>query len=217
MPIHSRWQVPIEVCSLQTYLFGSSITPLTDKVAFSDASQPETHFLTQATFRLWSQRFAAGLQKAGIKPGDRVLLFSSNSLFFPVVFMGVLMAGGIFTGANPGFVVRELAYQLKDSEAKFLICSDPSLEIGIEAAKSIGMSKDCIFILDDELFQGTGTARLGVRNWAALVESEEVGRQFQWVQPHDPKDATCCLVQEQLVRVSFWSSKNFQACYQDGN
>jgi 4-coumarate--CoA ligase len=107
--------------------------------------------------------------------------------------MGILMAGGIFTGANPGFVARELAYQLKDSDAKFLICSDASLELGVEAAESIGMSKDRIFKFDDELFEGSGQPRLGVKNWACLMEPEDVGRRFRWVEPEDPKDATCCL------------------------
>ena len=142
MPIHSRWQIPLDVCSLPTFLFGApdSQLPTSHKPAFLDASRSETHFLTHQSFKTWSQRLGAGLQKAGLKPGDRVLLFSGNSIFFPVVFMGILVAGGIFTGANPGYVARELAYQLKDSEAKFLICADGSLEMGIEAAESIGMS-----------------------------------------------------------------------------
>lgn len=181
------------MCTLQTHLFGSSTAPLTDKILFLDALRPETHFLTQETFRLWSQRFAAGLLRAGLQPGDRVLLFSGNSLFYPVVFMGILMAGGIFTGANPGFVARELAYQLKDSDAKFLLCADGSLELGIEAARSVGMSKDRIFKFDDELFENTGESHLGVRNWATLVEPAEVGRNFNWFEPEDPRDATCCL------------------------
>jgi 4-coumarate--CoA ligase len=193
MPIHSRWEVPIDNCSLQQYLFGPPNTPLADKVAFYDADRPETHYLTLEAFRLWSQRLAAGLQKAGLKPGDRVLLFSGNNLFFPVAFLGIVMAGGIFTGANPGFVARELAYQLKDADAKFLFCTDSSLELGIEAAQSVGMGKDRIFRFDDELFEGTGTSRLGVKNWASLIQSEDVGRKFRWHVPEDPKDAICCL------------------------
>lgn len=128
-----------------------------------------------------------------MKPGDRVLLFSGNNLFFPVAFLGIVMAGGIFTGANPGFVARELAYQLKDSDAAFLLCTDSSLELGIEAAGSIGMGRERIFRFDDELFEGRKTERLGVRNWAGLMESEEVGRRFRWFEPEDPKDAICCL------------------------
>jgi 4-coumarate--CoA ligase len=193
MPIHSRWQVPIDVCSLPTYLFGSPTASLPDKIAFYDADRPDTHYITFDAFRLWSQRFAAGLQKSGLKPGDRVLLFSSSNLYFPLAFMGVLMAGGVFTGANPGFVARELAYQLKDSDAKFLLCADASLELGVEAAESVGISKDRIFRFDDTLFDGTAESRLGVKNWASLMQSEEVGRNFSWYEPEDPKDAICCL------------------------
>lgn len=138
-------------------------------------------------------RFAAGLRKAGLKPGDRVLLFSGNNLFFPIVLMGILMAGGIFTGANPGFVARELAYQLKDADAKFLICTDGSLELGIEAAESIGWSKTRIFKFEDELLEGTGGDRLGVTNWASLMATEDEGRSFRWHEPNNPKDTTCCL------------------------
>jgi 4-coumarate--CoA ligase len=193
MPIHSRWEVPLELCSFQQYLFGKPFSTLPDTIAFYDADHPDTNYLSMEAFRLWSQRLGAGLKKAGLKPGDRVLLFSSNNLFFPVAFLGILMAGGIFTGANPSFVARELAYQLKDSDATFLFCADSSLEMGIEAAQSIGMSKDRIFVFDDLCIEGTGKSRLGVKNWASLMESEAVGKSFRWVEPADPKDTICCL------------------------
>ncbi|KAH8601829.1 4-coumarate-CoA ligase-like protein [Bisporella sp. PMI_857] len=193
MPIHSRWEVPLQSGSFQQYLFGPPGSPLPQRVAFYDADHPKTRFLTIESFRLWSQRLAAGLQRAGLKPTDRVLLFGGNNLFYPVAFMGIVMAGGIFTGANPNFVARELAYQLKDSDAKFLLCTDGSLELGIEAAESIGMGKERVFRFDDELLEGSGTTRLGVKNWATLFESEAVGRRFRWCEPEDPKDAICCL------------------------
>ena len=103
------------------------------------------------------------------------------------------MAGGIFTGANPGYVARELAYQLKDSGAKFLLCADASLELGVEAAESIGMSKDRVFLFDDEIFEGTSKSRFGVRNWNTLCAPEVDAKDFIWHEPKDPKDAICCL------------------------
>jgi 4-coumarate--CoA ligase len=193
MPIHSRWEVPLDDCSFHTYLLGKPGSPLPDKAAFLDADRPDTHYLTVETFRLWSQRLAVGLRKAGLKPEDRVLLFSGNNIWFPVVFVGVLMAGGIFTGAKPGYVARELAHQLKDSGAKFLLCADASLELGVEAAESIGMSKDRIFRFDDEVFEGTGRSRLGIRNWNTLFASKAESENFVWHEPKDPKDAICCL------------------------
>lgn len=193
MPINSRWKIPIETCSLQTFLFNSPTAPLPEKVAFYDAERASTHFLTFEDVRLWSLRFAAGLRKAGLQPGDRVLVFSGNNLFYPSAFLGILMAGGIFTGANPTYVTRELAYQLKDSDAKFLLCADASLESGIEAAQSIGMGKERVFRFDELLIDGTGTSRLGVKNWNTLFESESVGRNFKWYEPQDTKTALCCL------------------------
>ncbi|KAK0111026.1 hypothetical protein ONS95_001406 [Cadophora gregata] len=197
MPIHSRWTLPIPTTSLPKFLFTSPTHSLPNgsKPAFISADSPSVH-LTHDTFRLLSQRLAAGLIKAGLQPGDRVLLFSGNNIFFPVVFMGILMAGGVFTGANPGYVARELAYQLKDSESRFLVCADAALELGVEAAESIGFGRERVFVFDDLLLDGGGGGgkdRLGVRNWKVLVESEEVGRKFKWVDPKDPKEDVCCL------------------------
>lgn len=89
MTIHSRWNADIPECSLQKWLFGSYTGPLSDKPIFIDPERPDTHYLSLHDYRLWAKRLALGLQKAGLKPGDRVLLFSGNNLFFPVVFMGV--------------------------------------------------------------------------------------------------------------------------------
>lgn len=128
MVIHSRWEAPIPSCSLPKWVFGSSFGPLPETPQFIDPDHPEGRVITRGGYRLWSKRIALGLQRAGLKTGDRVLLFSGNNIFFPSVFMGVLMAGGVFTGANPSFVARELAYQLKDSGAYILIAADASSE-----------------------------------------------------------------------------------------
>lgn len=89
MTIHSRWNNSIPEGSLQKYVFGSSSGRLSDKPLYLDPERPDTHFLTVNDYRDWSKRLALGLQRAGLQPGDRVLLFSGNNLFFPVVFMGV--------------------------------------------------------------------------------------------------------------------------------
>jgi 4-coumarate--CoA ligase len=101
-----------------------------------DADHPDTLYFTRADFRLWCQRFGLGLQRSKhLKKGGRVL-FSGND--------GTLCGGGIFTEANPTYVARELAYQLKDTGATYLLCADASLDTGIEAAGMIGMSLDSL-------------------------------------------------------------------------
>lgn len=98
MPLKSKWSVDLPEVSLSTYLFGSPTATLSDKPLLLEASTPDTQYLTAASLRLWCQRFAAGLRREGLQRGDRVLLFSSNTLFFPVVVIGTIMAGGVFTG-----------------------------------------------------------------------------------------------------------------------
>lgn len=104
------------------------------------------------------------------------------------------MAGAIFTGANPSCVARELAHQLRDSDAKLLICQEGSLDIGIEAARSVGMGKHQIFIFDDKAMDGNGISRSGCKNWNTLLAPAAVGEKFQWDE-FDTEDTprTMCL------------------------
>ncbi|KAI1200303.1 AMP-binding enzyme [Nemania serpens] len=194
MVIHSRWEAPIPICSLPKWVFGSSFDPLPDSPQFIDPDEPDSQIITRAGYRLWAKRIALGLQRAGLKRGDRVLLFSGNNLFFPSVFMGILMAGGIFTGANPSFVARELAYQLKDSGASILIAADASMETAMEAAEQACLPKNRVYSFDATgLGKQKGSARLGSQHWLNLAASEADAAEFDWVEPTDPKATTCCL------------------------
>jgi 4-coumarate--CoA ligase len=197
MPIKSRWSTFIPDVTLPTFLFGTPYTPLETEPQFIDARHPDTHFLTAATYRLWCQRFAVGLKRAGLKKGDRVLLFSGNSIFFPVVLVGTIMAGGIFTGANPTYVARELAYQLKDSGALFLITAEASIATALDATKQIGMDESRIFLFDDGIatFEGRGKSQGRVRHWTALVADEKSGAGYAWeeLSPEELRTTTATL------------------------
>lgn len=181
MPSQSRWSVPIPRTSLSSYIFTSPTVELSRAPLYIDTDRPETDFLSLHTYREWSKRFAAGLLTAGLQPGDRVLLCSTNSVLFPVVVMGVIMAGGIYTSGNPSFLPRELTHQLKDSGAKFLLTIEASLAVALEAASSAGMPHDKIFIFDNAPLNNIkGTDKKGIRHWDHLIASPEVGRRFAW-------------------------------------
>lgn len=188
MPYKSRWQIDIPDTHLASLLLNSPTAPLSKTHrCFQEAARPNTHYFTTHDFRLWSQRFAAGLRKSGLQPGDRVLLFSGNDLFFPVVFMGIIMAGGIFSGANPTYVARELAYQLQDSGATYLLCAGASLDTGIEAAQLVGMSRDRVFVFDNSIYDGCGAGQKGCAYWGQLVASPEEGQGFAWEELSTPE------------------------------
>ncbi|KAK8232462.1 hypothetical protein IWZ00DRAFT_300296 [Phyllosticta capitalensis] len=182
MPLKSLYHCDIPLVDLPTHVFGGPTSPLPGNKSFIDAERPERYYLTYEDFRLWSKRVALGFRRAGLKQGDRVLLFSGNSIFFPVVMMGVIMAGGVFTGANPSYVARELAYQIQDSGARFLICADGSLSTGLEAAKSIGMDKSNIFVFDAgyDTFDEVGKPVDGIRHWSHFIASAEDAQSFAW-------------------------------------
>ena len=190
MPIRSRWTVPIPDIHVASLVFSSPSHPLPSSTPVFIDPHNTANYLTLRTYRLWSQRLAAGLLKQGFQHGDRLLLFSGNNIFFPVVLMGVAMAGGIFTGANPTYVARELAHQLKDSGATFLLCSPTSLQTALQAASQVGLPTSRVFVFDENTSSENPERRQqGCRHWSALFTSVEEGMQHQWAAFSTPDDS----------------------------
>lgn len=196
MPIKSRWSEPIPNCSIQKWIFGSSFGPVPDRKAFLDADNPETRYLTFSDYRLVSKQIAIGLQEAGLRVGDRVLIFSGNNIYFPVIFLGVLMAGGIVTGANPGFKPREIAHQLRDSGASFMVAAASNIQTATEGASEAGMPARNVFAFDTTI-PGSASVEIpathGARHWTELLAPRERAEKFDWVEPADARTTTCCL------------------------
>ncbi len=170
-------------------------------MAFIDPDRPDTHFLTLADYRLLSKRIALGLLDAGLQPGQRVLLYSGNNVYFPTVFCGILMAGGVFTGASPAFTRGELVHQLRDSGASFLIASEAGLPTALSAAVDVGLPRRQIFIFDSMTTAKSNTPspgkagrRDGVRHWTELLAGNLAQAEaWDWIEPADPAEAMCCL------------------------
>jgi hypothetical protein len=47
----------------------------------------------------------AGLQNAGLQRGDCVLIHSFNDIYYPIIVLGIIAAGGIYAGTNPSYTV----------------------------------------------------------------------------------------------------------------
>ncbi|MFW9995285.1 MAG: long-chain fatty acid--CoA ligase, partial [Candidatus Odinarchaeota archaeon] len=62
--------------------------------------------------------------EVGIQKGERVAIFMPNVPHYPVVFFGILKAGGVAVTCNPLYKASELNFQLKDSGAKVVFCFD---------------------------------------------------------------------------------------------
>ena len=67
-----------------------------------------------------SARVAGLLHERGLKPGDRVGIMMPNVAEVPVVYYGILRAGGVVVPMNPLLKAREVAYYLGDSGARLM-------------------------------------------------------------------------------------------------
>jgi len=70
-------------------------------------------------------RLAACLRDAGLRRGDRVLLFAPNRVEVPLAALAALRCDGVFVPVHPGTKVPKLRYLLADSGARALLV-DPS-------------------------------------------------------------------------------------------
>ncbi|MBE3041802.1 AMP-binding protein, partial [Candidatus Bathyarchaeota archaeon] len=121
---------------------------------------------------------------------------SGNTIYFPVVFLGILMAGGIFTGANPGFTERELAYQLRDSGASFMFAAASTTETSLKAAKEVSMPMGNVFVFDTTIPGSSSPetpATGGARHWTEVLAPRAQAEKFDWAEPADARTTTCCL------------------------
>ncbi|XP_062073420.1 4-coumarate--CoA ligase-like 6 [Humulus lupulus] len=63
------------------------------------------------------QSMASGLHSIGISKNDVVLVMLPNSIYYPVILLGILYLGGIVTTMNPLSSVTEIKKQVTDSKA----------------------------------------------------------------------------------------------------
>jgi carnitine-CoA ligase len=78
-----------------------------------------------------SSRFAAGLAKHGVGPGDRVMMFARNRLEFLVAFYGVQKRRAIFVPINTELRGAFLQHQIENSAPKVII-ADRTFSDGID-------------------------------------------------------------------------------------
>ena len=68
-----------------------------------------------------TDRFAAALQKLGVRKGDRVSIMLPNVPQQVISYFGILKAGAIVVNTNPTYTPREMQHQLGDSGAETIV------------------------------------------------------------------------------------------------
>jgi acyl-CoA synthetase (AMP-forming)/AMP-acid ligase II len=107
-----------------------------DAVALVDAASGRE--ISYARLDHMIGRVAAGLAAHGLRPGDTLLMFAPNLPEWPVMALGAMAAGGVLSGANPMYLVDDLAHQMRDAGARFICTIPPFLATVREAAARAG-------------------------------------------------------------------------------
>ena len=79
------------------------------------------------SWREWGDaatRVTAALARAGVAPGDRVVILAANQLVWPIADLGILEAGAVSVGAYPTTATEQLLHIINDSGARVLVVDD---------------------------------------------------------------------------------------------
>ena len=156
--IHSPYsEVAIPEVSLPAFVFADAASRA-DKPALIDGLSGRA--ITYGELVGGARLVAGGLAARGFQAGEVFAIYLPNLPEYAVAFYGVLLAGGTNTTINPLYTVEELAAQLKDAGARYLLTIPPFLDKAIEAAGRSGVRE--VFVL--------GEAQ-GATPFAALLRS----------------------------------------------
>ncbi|KXH44469.1 hypothetical protein CSIM01_08755 [Colletotrichum simmondsii] len=148
MIFSSKYQIDIPQVDVLSYVFGTTASD-GDLPIFVDAEKP-AQSLRKPELETCVKRLAGGLrQTLGIQNDDVVLAYTENSAWYPVIILGAICAGGIFTGANPGYTEAELTHQLTVSGAKCIFTDAIRLTTALQAARSAGIPKESVVLVDN--------------------------------------------------------------------
>jgi acyl-CoA synthetase (AMP-forming)/AMP-acid ligase II len=150
--------VEVPACSVTEYVLARALE-FGAKPALIDG--PSGRTLTYAELAHAVRRVAAGLYARGVRKGEVCAIYSPNLPEYAVAFHAVASLGGIVTPANPLSTADELAFQLRDSGARYLLTVPQLLTTARAAAAQAEVREIFVF----------GEAA-GATPFAALLASE---------------------------------------------
>ncbi|KAG7449634.1 AMP binding protein [Guyanagaster necrorhizus] len=146
--------------------------------AFVDSASGTT--ITRAQLRSLALSLGYALRnhpKIGAKRGDVVLVYSQNSLAWPVVVFGSISAGLRTTFANSAYTSRELAHQYTDSRASYVFTTEEGLPTVREMFRTVGVGSagdEKILLLSSSLAWAGGPDTPRAPHTAGLLRIDDL-------------------------------------------
>lgn len=104
-----------------------------------------------------------------------------EQIYYPLLYLGIIGAGGRFTGSNPSYTSYELNHHVRTAHVKYLISEPYMLPTVLITAKECGIPDSRIFVFDPVEHEPYN----GLRSWEVLLQHGE----RPWVTFNDPTDA----------------------------
>ena len=103
------------------------------------------HKFTYEQINKKANQVANLLIQKGIQPGDKVALSCMNIPWFPIIYFGILKAGAVVVPLSILLKKNEIAYHLKDSDAKIYFCFEgvEILPMGKEGTAGFEQVPEC--------------------------------------------------------------------------
>ncbi len=136
-------ELTIPAVSLPAFVLGR-LERMGDKPALIDG--PSGRTLTYRELARSVRACAAGLAARGLRKGDVLAIYSPNRPEYAIAFFAVALLGGINTTVNPLYTADELAVQLRDSGARFLLTVGAVLDKAQAAAQQTDIEE--VFTFD---------------------------------------------------------------------
>lgn len=167
MPWLSQKSYPLPEEDLLSWAFDHR-TYDPDKPIFIDLENP-SRSISWRQGRSIVRKLIAGFRKAGLRKGDCVSITSFNDIMYSMCFLGLVGAGGIFSGTNPAYKPMEVRHHIRTAQTKWFIVEPELLNGILETALAEGIAKDRIFIFNT---RGQSVPE-GFRSWEWLLDQGE--------------------------------------------
>ncbi|MBL1149225.1 MAG: long-chain fatty acid--CoA ligase [Armatimonadetes bacterium] len=141
--------------------------------------------ITYAALEKMVHEYAAGLSANEVRAGDRVAIYSENSVEWAVLDWAVLSLGAITVPIYPTLLAEHVAYILRDSGAKMIFAGETKL--AQRALEAVGdLSGSVVVVSMEQTVPGTYSLRAMVDDGKATPLSLETWKEgCLLVQPSD--------------------------------
>ncbi|KAL3487816.1 hypothetical protein BJX62DRAFT_212867 [Aspergillus germanicus] len=175
-------RVPIPATDILTYLFSNPKYD-TDKPVYIDVANP-SRSISQNQARTIIRQLIAGLHAWGVKEGDCVAIHSFNDIYYSMLVLAIVGAGGVYTGTNPAYTPHEIAHHFRASETRFVISEPEILDPIIIAAKEVNIPESHIRVFNTQPDQIIPPGRVswndlfnhGEEKWVSFNDLERAKR-----------------------------------------